>query len=697
MRSTIRAAEVPQLRPLQPQWARHLPRSLTGNSLGRMNAIRLALTPAAACLRPVRAALLVLLLACAATTAIAAPADGSRTHARPGRVHALAGPAVTRGPYLQVGTATGVIVRWRTDVATDSRVRFGTAPDVLGTEVGDNTQVTDHSVTLSGLSPATRYYYSVGSSASTLQGGADDTFRTAPQIGTAQPTRVWVLGDSGTKDAVAASVRDGYLSYAAGRDADVFLMLGDNAYDTGTDAEYQAAVFNMYPAQLSRSVLWSTIGNHDTAQSTNPSLSIPYFQIFDNPTNGAAGGVASGTEKYYSFDYGRIHFICLDSMTSSRLPGSPMLTWLESDLGATTQDWIIAFFHHPPYSKGSHNSDTETELTQMRANVLPILEAGGVDLVLAGHSHSYERSVLLNGHYGLSTSLTGAMKLESGSGRESDPGGAYDKPTDLAANKGSVYVVAGNGGHVTSWVGGSTAEYSPSPHPAMYYSALHVGSVVLDVDGNRLDARLIRPGGAVDDAFTILKTAPVPQPPAAPASLSATAGNAQVVLSWAASTGAISYAVKRAGVSGGPYTTIAPSVGGTGFVDTTVSNASTYYYVVTASSANGESSNSPQASATPTAPPVLPAAPSNLVATSISRTQINLTWIDNAGNEAAFLIERSTKSSSGFVQVASVSADTVSYSSTGLSANKQYYFRVRASNGSGASAYSNVAGAKTRR
>ena len=106
-------------------------------------------------------------------------------------------------------------------------------------------------------------------------------------------------------------------------------------------------------------------------QLTNPALTIPYFQIFNIPTDGSAGGVASGTEKYYSFDYGRIHFICLDSMTSSRAPGSPMLTWLEQDLGATTQDWIIVFFHHPPYTKGSHNSDTETQLIEMRTAPSP--------------------------------------------------------------------------------------------------------------------------------------------------------------------------------------------------------------------------------------------------------------------------------------------------------------------------------------
>src|SRR6185295_112429 len=209
---------------------------------------------------------------------------------------------------------------------------------------------------------------------------------------------------------------------AAGRYTDVWLMLGDDAYDTGTDAEFQAAVFDMFPTYLRQTPLWSAIGNHETAQATNPPLSIPYFQMFSFPTNGEAGGVPSGTEKYYSFDYGRIHFIALDSMTSSRQPGSPMLTWLLNDLESTSQDWIIAFWHHPPYTKGSHNSDTETELIEMRQNVLPILEAGGVDLVLTGHSHCYERSFFINGHYGSSTTFNNTMKIDGGSGREDGTG-----------------------------------------------------------------------------------------------------------------------------------------------------------------------------------------------------------------------------------------------------------------------------------
>jgi len=788
-------------------------------------------------------------------------------------------PVVTRGPYLQVGTPTSVRVRWRTDSATNSRVQFGTSAGSLTSTVDDATPTTEHEVELTGLAPSTQYYYSVGTDAATLASGTSYTFRTNPPVGTGQATRIWVLGDSGTKDAVQAAVRDGYLSHAAGRYTDVWLMLGDNAYDNGTDAEYQAAVFDMYPTTLRQSVLWPTIGNHDTAQSTNPALTIPHFQMFTMPTAGEAGGVPSGTEKYYSFDYGRIHFICLDSMTSSRALGSAMLTWLENDLASTTQDWIIAYWHHPPYTKGSHNSDTESQLIQMRTNVLPILEAGGVDLVLTGHSHNYERSYLVDGHYGLSTTFTASMLKDGGNGRENGDG-SYEKLPDLAGNQGAVYVVAGNGGHVTNWVGGSTAEFNPAPPPVMYYSALHVGSMAIDVDGNRLDAKMIRETGVVDDYFTIVKNTPT-LPPAAPSGLSATAGNAQVVLSWSASSGATGYNVKRATVSGGPYTTIAANLAATGTTDTGVSNGTTYHYVVSALNAGGESgnsgqasatplppapaaptglsatagnaqvslswgassgatgynvkratvsggpystiaanvattgltdsgvangttyhyvvsavnlggesanssqasatptaplappaaptglnatagnaqvslawnassgatsytvkratvsggpyatlasglsttshidssavngttyhyvvsasnaagegANSGQASATPTAPATTPAAPGSLVATAASRTQINLAWADNSNNETAFLIERSTKSASGFVQVGTVGAGVTGYASTGLSANKTYYFRVRASNASGNSAYSNTASAKTPR
>jgi hypothetical protein len=174
-----------------------------------------------------------------------------------------------------------------------------------------------------------------------------------------------------------------------------------------------------------------------------------------------------------------------------------MLDWLEQDLADTTRKWIIAFWHLPPYSKGSHNSDIETGLVQMRAHALPILENHGVDLVLCGHSRCYERSMLLDGHYGASTTFDPlTMAKDAGNGRESGPEatGAYQK--DPGPRQGAAYVVAGNSGKIS---GGSLN------HPVMVISKNQLGSLVLDVIGNRLDAREISVTGEVVDHFTLLK------------------------------------------------------------------------------------------------------------------------------------------------------------------------------------------------
>src|SRR5262249_7364159 len=150
---------------------------------------------------------------------------------------------VTRGPYLQIGGPNRIVVRWRTDTASESRVRYGSAPGNL-TSVADNPVVsTEHEVTVSGLAADTVYYYSVGT-VSTELAGNDPTyfFVPFPTAGTAVSTRVWVLGDPGTQTSSQFAVRDAYLNFTGTRHTDLWLMLGDNAYNSGTDAEYQGAV-----------------------------------------------------------------------------------------------------------------------------------------------------------------------------------------------------------------------------------------------------------------------------------------------------------------------------------------------------------------------------------------------------------------------------------------------------------------------
>jgi hypothetical protein len=407
---------------------------------------------------------------------------------------------LTRGPYLQDGTPSSIIVRWRTDTATDSRVSYGTAVNNLTSAVTDGNSTKEHLVQLSGLQANTRYYYAIGSSTSLLAGSGDASysFVTSPASGTAIPTRIWVIGDSGTTS--VSYVYNAYLANAQAENkrTNVWLMLGDNAYNDGTDAEYQAALFNMFPQLLRQVPVWPTQGNEEES-SDGTTQTGPYYDNFSLPTAGEAGGVPSGSEAYYSFDYGNIHFISLNSFDVDRSPGSPMLTWLANDLAATHKQWIIAYWHHPPYSKGSHDSDQlwETELLEMRANVLPILESYGVDLVLSGHSHSYERSYLLNGHYGYSDTLISSMVLNAGDGRE-DGTGAYTKPDIMGiAHEGAVYVVAGSSAFTDSG--------NPLDHRAMFIGLATVGSLILEINGGRLDARFLDRYGAVQDHFTLSK------------------------------------------------------------------------------------------------------------------------------------------------------------------------------------------------
>jgi hypothetical protein len=404
---------------------------------------------------------------------------------------------LTRGPYLQLGTPTSIIVRWRTDLPTDSRVRYGFDPQELFFAVDDTTQTTEHEVRIEDLSPYTLYYYSIGSTESQLAGGDfDHRFRTHPSEGE-QAIRVWVIGDSGTGNYNAVKVRDAYLSYEGSDSTDVWLMLGDNAYGHGTDEEYQDAVFDMYPMLLRNTILWPSRGNHD---DLHPGPNNDYYEFFTLPTEGEAGGVPSGSEAYYSYEFANAHFICLDSEGSDREPEGPMLTWLAEDLAETSRDWIIAYWHHPPYTKGSHDSDdtldSDGRMFDMRENALPILEAGGADLILCGHSHSYERSFLLDGHYGLSTTLEDSMIIDGGDG-SLDGDGAYEKPSaGPAPHEGCVYAVAGSSGKTTP------GEFG---HPVMVTSLEILGSVVLDIEGQQLDAVFLDDQGEILDDFTIIK------------------------------------------------------------------------------------------------------------------------------------------------------------------------------------------------
>lgn len=394
-----------------------------------------------------------------------------------------------RGPYLQVAAPGSMRVRWRTSGPTQSILQFGTSPQNLDQTVQDLNLKLEHEVVLNGLIAGTTYYYRVGHTAETypLDTGLSYSFQAAQVPGQPTPFRAWVLGDPGTGDQHARSVRDAWLEFSQDVPADLLLLLGDNAYPLGSDADYQHGMFTPYAEILATTPVWPAVGNHDTFQSV-------YTDIFDPPTAGESGGVPSGSELYYSFDHGNVHFICLDSFSSSLLVNDPMWVWLNADLAATDQDWIVAFWHHPPYTKGTHNSDTGALSIAMRTVFLPVLEAGGVDLVLGGHSHVYERSKLVTGHYGLSNTFDSSMLIDGGDGRP-EGNGAYN--IGPGQNAGTLYVVAGSSG--------TTREAMLPPHPVSYVRFDEtLGSLVMDVDGGRMDLSFVDSKGDVLDTVTLL-------------------------------------------------------------------------------------------------------------------------------------------------------------------------------------------------
>jgi acid phosphatase type 7 len=439
---------------------------------------------------------------------------------------------IVRGPYLQSPNWSGVKVMWRTDTETASVVKYGLSPSDLSNTASVPGTAINHTVAIAGLDAFTTYYYAIADSAGTVIEGGDSQhrFKTWPMPGTVQPIRVWGIGDFGKGNSKQADCRRSYMNYPGASETDLWIWFGDNVYDDGTDAEYQAKVFDSvygYDSIFSFLPFMPSPGNHDynsISPVTNPQPPLehsgPYFDMVDVPKNGESGGVASGNELYYSYDYGNAHFLSLNSEIGSLFSpsddwigvnlissfnSSPFTNWLHADLQANTKPWVIAYFHQPPYTAGSHDADAfwEVYMKAMRENIIPILEQYGVDLVVCGHSHVYERSYLMKGFYSdLPDFNAQTMVLDASSGKE-DLEEAYHKNTQGPnANQGTVYVICGNSG--------SSDDAAPLNHPVMYagYGCdTCVGTFVMDIVDNRLDGRHLNGKGEIIDHFTLFKDA----------------------------------------------------------------------------------------------------------------------------------------------------------------------------------------------
>lgn len=419
---------------------------------------------------------------------------------------------VTRGPYLLRATSTSMEVKWLTDQAVSSTVKYGTTLGVYTDSVTDINSGTSHVINLTNLQPNTKYYYTIGSTVRQLQGNASNYFTTPPLPGAEGKYNFWLVGDCGNNSTNQKNVRDAYINYMGSNTTNGWLLLGDNAYSSGTETEFQTSFFDVYQGTVSKSMpLYPAPGNHDYNNGSKFDHSVPYYSIFDMPANGEAGGVASNTEAYYSYDYGNIHFLSLDSYGKedgvNRLYDTlgVQVQWIKQDLAANTKKWVVAYWHHPPYTMGSHNSDTESDLTKMHTDFIRILERYKVDLIVCGHSHEYERSKLIKGSYGNETSFNPAVhNISQSNGRyDGTPGSCTYMKDSTHTYNGTVYVVSGSAGQLDANV------QAAWPHNAMsaYNNSTNGGSMLLTVEGNRLDSKWICADGVVRDQFTMIKDA----------------------------------------------------------------------------------------------------------------------------------------------------------------------------------------------
>lgn len=306
------------------------------------------------------------------------PLDDLQAACGPGGATTYGKQVLKRGSYLQGVTSSTALVGWVTSKNEGARIEVhppggdmaaidATRDAVLVRAAGENQMWSN----VEGLAPGSIYCYSVADATGALT--EPTGFRTAPSPDSDEPLRFLAFGDSGG----GGSDQYALLEQMFTVPFEMMIHTGDIAYDNGSIAQYESNVFGVY-ADLFRSVpFFPASGNHDyeTLQGA------PFRAVFNLP----------GQERWYSYDYGRVHFVALDTEASYKTQAA----WLDEDLAATTQPWKIVYLHRPPYSSGEHGSDTS-----LRTALAPVLERHGVQLVLAGHDHNYERVTPQKGtHY----------------------------------------------------------------------------------------------------------------------------------------------------------------------------------------------------------------------------------------------------------------------------------------------------------
>ncbi|NOX66358.1 MAG: metallophosphoesterase family protein, partial [Chlorobi bacterium] len=319
-------------------------------------------------------------------------------------------PAFLIPPYLQNLRKDGITIMWETVYPTYGKILYGKNGKLDKVEIEDAIPSTMHELTLVGLKPDETYNYKVECFNIS---SVEQTFRTKKSKN--EPIKFLVYGDNRSYP----KVHENLVKMMAKENADLILNVGDVVTTGSNLMEWIDEYF--YPLRyVGGSVpTYISIGNHEYGGYWGTRVVPPFEKYVDNPLCSTGS-----TEYYYSVDYGNTHIIFLDP-NKAELPeghglavGSQQYNWFVEDLkkAKETSEWIMVLMHQPPYSEAWSGGPYDGE-PALRKDVVPIMEANGVDIVLSGHTHDYERGL---------------------------PHPPYDPKTGKGNN--AVYIITGGGG-----------------------------------------------------------------------------------------------------------------------------------------------------------------------------------------------------------------------------------------------------------
>jgi hypothetical protein len=369
--------------------------------------------------------------------------------------------------------STTMTITWRTDPAIAScYVEYDkgttlskTAQQAKAEDRDFKTDIGDYkiySTTLAGLSPDTKYTYRIG-----YAGGKTKTFSFTTAKKNEKSFKVLIFGDSQspvTGDAPYGVWRETiHKAYQANPDARFMVNVGD-LVDYGQQAAHWNAWFAATKGVIDSIPIMPVSGNHESYGSRKITTPEYYLEQFSLPQNGPENLKGHA----YSYDYGPVHFVALDSQQLEQQPTGdilkPQQAWLEADLAASKAQWKIAFFHRSPYGVKPNRDEEE-----IRKAFCPILEKYHVDLAFTAHDHGIARTPPMKNGV--------AMKN---------------------ASEGTVYFVVGQSGGKT-YKDNVKREF----HSFFYNPLEQPNYLVLEVTKEKITIKAVNQDGTLIDVFSI--------------------------------------------------------------------------------------------------------------------------------------------------------------------------------------------------